>query len=258
MNTEFESITVPNISKVKTDLFVKASFPNLNKRNTLSEYKNLLQNNSSTLQRVKIMAVASLTNEQYEKISNDLLMVDNLNEYGGACSEDERLNEAESIFQVMSDERLKKIWFETYYIKGIAILNVETREYFIVNSEGYGYARYVGFASESPKLRVVSRKEEKNHSEVEIIEHEDGTWTISNDITCVKYDPNTDYNPSVFSGSDRKDQHNMPRFYSKTRRSKKRAWKALKKQFTHKTTMHEAAIILSNNGVRTRSYCAMD
>lgn len=60
------------------------------------------------------------------------------------------------------------------------------------------------------------------------------------------------------TGGDLTDTNNDPRFYNVTKRSLKKAWKALREQFTANTTMHQAEDILNTNKVRTHSYCAMD
>jgi hypothetical protein len=60
------------------------------------------------------------------------------------------------------------------------------------------------------------------------------------------------------SGRDLTDGYNEPSFYNQTSRSIKKAWDALVKAFDAETRMYDAMGILQTNGVRCRSYCAMD
>lgn len=62
----------------------------------------------------------------------------------------------------------------------------------------------------------------------------------------------------TFSGSDKTDQYNDPRMYTKNTRSWKRGLKALEENFDENTTMYEAARLLSEVGLSARTYCAMD
>jgi hypothetical protein len=78
--------------------------------------------------------------------------------------------------------------------------------------------------------------------------------TYSNSICSVSYDSSA----QSFDGADLTDHNNEPRFYSQNKRSHKRAASALKTGFTSTTTMYEAMQLICNNGVKCRSYCAMD
>lgn len=83
-------------------------------------------------------------------------------------------------------------------------------------------------------------------------------YILHNDICIVTYTPSADRPETTFNGQDIKDQDNLPVFYSTTSKSKKKAWEALKEQFTSNTTMHGAISILWDNGVKCHSWCRMD
>lgn len=69
---------------------------------------------------------------------------------------------------------------------------------------------------------------------------------LENNNVSVSYNPET----KELSGEDK--------FYNTTKRSTKKAWEALQKDFSESTTYHQAINILIANGVAIRSYCMMD
>lgn len=77
---------------------------------------------------------------------------------------------------------------------------------------------------------------------------------ISNEICAFSYEVDS----KEISGMDLTDHHNEPRCYNTTRKSVKKAWEALEKEFTKETTMYQAIGIFRKNGVRMHSYMAMD
>ena len=60
------------------------------------------------------------------------------------------------------------------------------------------------------------------------------------------------------NGSDLTDVYNLPKCYNKTNRSIKKAAKALQDNWNENISMYGAMNILSENGIRMRSYCSMD
>lgn len=60
------------------------------------------------------------------------------------------------------------------------------------------------------------------------------------------------------SGSDYTDKYNLPRCYNKTTKSFKKALNNLIEKFDDNTTMYLAMNIISDSGIRMRSYCSMD
>lgn len=60
------------------------------------------------------------------------------------------------------------------------------------------------------------------------------------------------------SGSDSTDSYNLPCFYTKNKRSIKKAWDDLTKKFTAKTKMYDAVHILNEYNLRCHTYCSMD
>lgn len=59
-------------------------------------------------------------------------------------------------------------------------------------------------------------------------------------------------------GGDLKDLNNLPTFYNITERGLKKAWHVMVEQFNDTMTMRDAMKVFTSNGIRCRSYCAMD
>ena len=77
---------------------------------------------------------------------------------------------------------------------------------------------------------------------------------LENNNVSIRYNPET----KEFTGEDKLDSFNLPAFYNTTKRSTKKAWEALQKDFSESTTCYQAINILINNGVAIKSYCMMD
>lgn len=77
---------------------------------------------------------------------------------------------------------------------------------------------------------------------------------LQNKHCVIEYDGNK----KSFSGRDLDDQYNLPAFYNTTRRSHKKAAKALLEQFNENTTMYDAMRILRDNNISCHSWCTMD
>lgn len=67
-----------------------------------------------------------------------------------------------------------------------------------------------------------------------------------------------DFENAEISGSDLTDSYNYPKCYNKTSRSIKKAANALQKSWHPEITMYGAMNILTDNGIKMRSYCSMD
>lgn len=251
------------ISRVKSILEVAAKRPKLNKQCNILSYKEQVATNDVDFTTVRIMAVATCSNEEFELISNNLnnsLTFNDLGlyleEFGGCFSEDERL-EPYTMIQISNSEELKKIWFESSRCKVIAILNEETKEYFFIDSQRYSYARYVLFSEDQEFNIEVEEKEVIEELPSFSVELNDrGEYIFKNNYCRVTYRPNA--KSLLFSGIDLTDPNNDPSFYSQTKRSKKRAFKELEYLFNAHTTMYDVCQILNENNIRTRTYCAMD
>ena len=247
------------INKVKSDLFVKAQFANLNKRSTLAEYCVEVESLDFYSSKCKIISVVTMSDEEYISFSNNLLENREWLAGEGGCNSDSLDTDALGIKALYElDDKQMEQWKKGVYELCIAVLNEETREWYLVNPQGYSYARYVGLPLGFPvenylpeQGEAVEDKEEENFT---ITEQEDGGFVVSNNYCWVSYN----YNEKQFLGRDYTDQNNLPTFYNQTSRSHKRAAKLLKEKFGPTTTMSQAMRIVEEGKVKCRSYCAMD
>ena len=60
------------------------------------------------------------------------------------------------------------------------------------------------------------------------------------------------------NGYDRVDENNQPACYNQTKRGISKAWDVLVDMFDSETTMYQGLHILTDCGLRMRSYCRMD
>jgi len=62
----------------------------------------------------------------------------------------------------------------------------------------------------------------------------------------------------TIDGYDKTDENNQPACYNKTRRGIDKAWRLLVSKFDNSTTMYSGLRILTDAGLRMRSFCRMD
>ena len=77
---------------------------------------------------------------------------------------------------------------------------------------------------------------------------------LRNGNTVLKFDPER----KEISGSDLKDQCNMPACYSKNKRGIAKAWATLKAAWNDEMTMYSACHVLDDCGIRMHTWCMMD
>lgn len=252
---------------VTSDLFIQnVKFASLNKNDSLVQYEYYtFEEEDYYTSEVKIEMIVTMTGEEFENFSNDLLANNEwMKGHGGNSSHYQMPEQYKDVDFFGLPSHIVEEWRKEVYCHGIAVVNEETKNYIIVDPQGYTYARYVGFTEDyqlSGKLEeflqemaIKQTMQEIEEEAVTITEDENGGFQISNKNCSVSYDPED----KDFSGSDLLDMNNLPRFYNQTKRSHKRAANALKEEFTKETTMYQAMSIICANGVRCRSYCAMD
>ncbi|MEM7176026.1 MAG: hypothetical protein AAF443_08955, partial [Chlamydiota bacterium] len=94
-------------------------FANLNKNNTLAEYKDIVYNkNNYKVCEVIVEQEVHLTQKEFDVISNELLRDNPIWKGIGGNEDSKRIT--------------------------TKVVNKDTKEAFYVDTQGYGYARYVG------------------------------------------------------------------------------------------------------------------
>lgn len=153
----------PDVVEVKEQdqYFIKSvKFANLNKRNTIKEYEKEIIKGDYLFQDVKITRELYFNNiEELESFNNSLMLdFDFINGTGGSCTDDERINDIKDFWNMSDEERDTVEW----YLKGIAVYFNNELQY-IIDAQGYSYARYVGLVWEHTKneKKVIEKAEEE-------------------------------------------------------------------------------------------------
>lgn len=166
-----ENFLAPNKGiEVKAGDFIEVVSCGVSKVDNVGEGLKYVRESSYSV-NAKIVKVIEVNEEEYERFARRTLSNDEIFEYyknedgsyaGGCESEDPRLDNVENFFEISNDPELKEIFMDTRF----EILNAivcEGRNNIYVNTEGYGYARYLAFdfnsftkATFSGKLELVA------------------------------------------------------------------------------------------------------
>lgn len=125
---------------------IKIAFPKLNKTDSLEETDHEISNGQN-VEYCKIMRSVKVSDAVYNRLGTEFM--DNGNEaiwgyIGGSRSDDPRLACALNFNEIWNNTELRKIFLDTKYTMVTEVYNKDTGDSFYVNTEGYGYARYVG------------------------------------------------------------------------------------------------------------------
>ena len=134
MNAEYVDMT--------DDVFVDGEWPAINKQDTIEEYREEYVEKFYN-ELTKINRVIFLNDENWEEFTNSFLTNrDFLGENrGGSNSFFE--TEKEHFWELTDEERTE--YRANAYVLADLVVNTDTKARVLVNQEGYGYARYVGF-----------------------------------------------------------------------------------------------------------------
>lgn len=138
------NIDVVELEEDKQYFVIGSEFAKLNKNDTLDRYKEEVKKGEYYLENVKITKEVHFKNaESLEYFSNLLLNdFDFLQGTGGSFTDDNRINSMTDYYNMDEEERNTVQW----NLKGVAVyLNNELQ--FIVDAQGYSYARYVGLVN---------------------------------------------------------------------------------------------------------------
>lgn len=118
--------------------FVQAHFPALNRRSRIGEYT---EQPRGLPVRARVAGILPLRDREYWQFANNLLVYrDYLHEFGGTDCD----GPCEGKDWKEMTEEDKKYFRSNFYFKTLMVLNKHTGACFLINSEGYDYARYVG------------------------------------------------------------------------------------------------------------------
>lgn len=175
---------------------VELYFPKASKLDDLGDYKEQFWARGYDTERANILKELVLDKIEWDKISKNLIEStdywndENNEPIGGSYSDDARLD-GKSFEQIAKDRRLVQIYRDSAVTNVVKVLNKDTGETFYVNTEGYNYARYVGFDKAPEKKTEESPIPAK---ELELVPFKFGINTYQDEIggervTVIKRDP---------------------------------------------------------------------
>lgn len=127
--------------------FVKNTyFANLNKNNTLERYKEEVAKGDYYLNTLKVTREIHFKDEKSYNLYINMLLhdFDFIDGTGGSYTDDLRINSMTDYYNMTSEEQKTVEWL----LKGVAVY-VNNELMFVVDAQGYCYARYVGLIGEN-------------------------------------------------------------------------------------------------------------
>lgn len=160
----YSSIVVKQLNEEQQYFVIDSQFANLNKNSTLDQYKDEVTKGDFTLENVKITKEVHFnTKEALINFSNMLLNnFDFLAETGGSFTEDNRINSMIDYYN-MDDLEKRTVQWNLY---GVGVY-YNGKLQFIVDAQGYSYARYVGLVDNAKIEKSISHKQALNEEEVQ-------------------------------------------------------------------------------------------
>lgn len=158
----YNSIEVKELNENELYFVTGAEFADLNKNNTMDQYIAEVEKGKYSLENVKVTKEVHFNSlEALENFSNMLLNdFDFLTNTGGSFTEDNRINSMTDFYNMDEEERDSVQW----NLYGVAIyFNNELQ--FIVDAQGYSYARYVGLTDNAKIEKTITFEQVLTESE---------------------------------------------------------------------------------------------
>lgn len=150
------SVEIKELSEENQYFVMNSKFANLNKNNSITEYKIEVEKGEYSKEDVKITKEIHFNNaDVFENFENMLMTnFEFLNETGGSFTEDKRINSYLDYDMMNEFEKGTVKWFR----KGVAVYS-EGKLMFVVDAQGYSYARYVGLVEGSVIKKTVEHQQ---------------------------------------------------------------------------------------------------
>jgi hypothetical protein len=164
------NIEVKEIEENKQYFVIDSKFANLNKNNTLEQYQEEVLKGDCYNQTVKVTREIYFNDSKSLELFSNLLLhdFDFITGTGGSYTDDNRINSMSDYDNMSESERKTVQWNST----GIAVYLNDTIQ-FVIDSQGYSYARYVGLIDENTTItkkveykQLVSNEEIAERTEV--------------------------------------------------------------------------------------------
>lgn len=174
------SVEIKELSEENQYFVMNSKFANLNKNNSITEYKIEVEKGEYSKEDVKITKEIHFNNADAFENFGKMLMTNFhfLYETGGSFTEDNRINSY--LDYDMMDELEKRTvkWFR----KGVAVYS-GGKMMFVVDAQGYSYARYVGLVEGCEIKKTVEHQQTVREDELnDLITQADTIEDISTSI----------------------------------------------------------------------------
>ncbi|MGX9951670.1 LPD29 domain-containing protein [Bacillus subtilis] len=165
----YGNIVVKQLNEEQQYFVIDSQFANLNKNSTLDQYKDEVTKGDFTLENVKITKEVHFnTKEALNNFSNMLLKdFEFLAETGGSFTEDHRINSMIDYYNMDALEKNTVKW----NLYGVGVYYGGKLQ-FIVDAQGYSYARYVGLVDNAKIEKSISHKQTLNEEEVQELKNQ--------------------------------------------------------------------------------------
>ncbi|PKR82884.1 LPD29 domain-containing protein [Heyndrickxia camelliae] len=165
----YNSIDVKELNENEKYFVTGAEFADLNKNNTLDQYKEEVEKGKYSLEDVKITKEVHFDNlEALDNFSNMLLKdFDFLANTGGSFTEDNRINSMTDFYN-MDDYERKTVKWNLY---GVAVY-YNNKLQFVIDAQGYSYARYVGLTDNATIEKDITVEQVLSGEDQEELQHQ--------------------------------------------------------------------------------------
>ena len=160
----YGSIDIVELAEDKQYYVVNCQMANLNKNNTLEQYKEEVIKGDFYLKDIKITKEIHFQNEESLSYFSDMLLndFDFLEGTGGSFTEDLRFTSIKD-YHNMTDEEREPVIFNLY---GVAVYYNNNLQ-FIVDAQGHSYARYVGLVNGAKIQKDITVKQFVDSAKIE-------------------------------------------------------------------------------------------
>jgi Large polyvalent protein associated domain 29 len=159
----YNSVDVITLEDNEQYIVIGSEFADLNKNNTIDEYKEEVEQGKYSLENVKITKEVHFNNEEALTFFSNMLLhdFDFLSGTGGSYTDDNRINSMTDFENMDEDEKKTVKW----NLLGVAIF-LDNNLQFVIDAQGYKYARYVGLTASATIEKTFTYKQVLNEEEI--------------------------------------------------------------------------------------------
>lgn len=141
-----ENVEVVELEENNQYYVKNAQFANLNKNNTLDQYKEEIEKGDYYLNTLKVTREIHFKDSKSFNLYSNMLLhdFDFIDGTGGSYTDDLRINSMTDYYNMTDEEKKSVEWL----LQGVSVY-LDNELMFVVDAQGYCYARYVGLIGEN-------------------------------------------------------------------------------------------------------------